>query len=134
VVTAKFFDAEARTTSQDLTLTLECGSSTGSPCSAGCEDLATDPDNCGSCGNACASTAVCTKAYMDCSCGAGHCNAVVDSDKAAGASCNAMCQTVGATCVANVCSTVSTGAGGPNYQPVSCSDTSYSWHVCCCQQ
>jgi hypothetical protein len=134
VVTARFFDDHANSTSQDLTLTLECGSSTGSPCSDGCEDFATDPDNCGSCGKTCASTAVCTNAYMGCGCGGGHCSAVVDSDKVAGASCSAMCQKVGAQCVSNICSTVPTGAGGPNYEPVSCSDTGYSWHVCCCQE
>jgi hypothetical protein len=131
VLTSTFFDMKNRTTSQDLTLTLQCGSATDSPCSDSCKDLATDESNCGSCGNACANGAVFKDAHADSGCRAGHCSAVDDSDTLAGASCNAMCQTIGAKCVTNTCLSVPSGAGGPHYETASCSDT---WHVCCCQQ
>jgi len=134
VVTAHFFDVGGHTTSQDLTLTLQCGSATEGPCSTTCEDLASDPLNCGTCGKTCATTAVCTDATAGCACVAGHCSAVeYSSATVVGASCNAMCSSIGAQCVSNVCPTVLTGGDGPHYVASTCSDTTYSTHLCCCE-
>jgi hypothetical protein len=133
VVTATFFDMQNRTTSQDLILTLECGSSTGGPCSDGCKTLATDLSNCGACGNVCAMSNVCKKdSYNACSCQAGHCFDIIVTSVVGGSSCNAVCQSLGATCVTNTCSSLPTGAVNQSNSPIACSSGSPG--ACCCQQ
>jgi hypothetical protein len=140
VVTATFFDMQNRTASQDLTLTLECGSSTMGPCSAGCLDLTSDKNNCGACGNLCANSNVCKKdTFLACACQAGKCTDTIvttlGGGSVSGSSCNAVCQSLGATCVTNTCPTLPMGgASSPQNQPISCSSTTPAPGACCCAQ
>jgi hypothetical protein len=136
VVTGKFFDNQARSTEGNVTLTLQCDDATSSPCSKACADLTNDIDNCGACGASCTSA----KVYVDGNggaCIAGHCTSV-DATSAygghiVGASCNAACASIGATCVTNTCTLLPTGAIVADGAGISCASTSAP-SACCCQQ
>jgi hypothetical protein len=136
IVIGRFFDNQGRSTEQSVTVTLECGDATSSPCSTACMNLTQDPDNCGVCATACSKTQTCG-AGASCQCLAGHCTARVattnDKGTVSGASCDAACQSLGANCVANTCSGLPTGAIQPSNAAISCSSTSTPG-VCCCQQ
>jgi hypothetical protein len=133
VVTATFFDMQNRTASQDLTLTLECGSSSGSPCSMGCLNLTNDLSNCGACGNVCANSNVCKKdSYNACACHAGHCTDTIVTSVVGGATCNAVCQSLGASCVTNTCPTLPLGGASQTNTDISCAAAGPA--ACCCSQ
>lgn len=51
-LTVEFFDNQGRTASLPFTLAFACPSAADSICSGTCADLATDPDHCGTCGDA----------------------------------------------------------------------------------
>ncbi len=133
VVTARFFDNKGNTASQDLTLTLACTAATDSPCSTACADLMTDVDNCGACGTTCASKAVCQHGGAACACIAGRCTDTVTSLMETGATCNAVCGAVPATCVANTCPGLPTGAQDLYGNNFPCTQSSTVFHTCCCQ-
>jgi hypothetical protein len=135
VVTGRFFDNQGRSTTQSVTLIVQCGDSTSSPCSTACANLTHDPNNCGACGMECSKTQTCG-AGAACQCLAGHCTAWVATTHDRGtiaASCDAACQSLGANCVANTCDGMPTGALQPSNTPISCSSTNNPG-VCCCQQ
>ena len=133
VVTANFFDAQSRTASQDVTLTLQCAAATDGPCSAGCTNLTTDGMNCGACGTVCTTASVCQQENA-CACRAAHCSDIVFAARAGGgASCNAICQKLGGTCAPNTCNTLAMGAEGQTNNAIPCSDTTDAPYACCCQ-
>jgi hypothetical protein len=137
VLTATFFDMQNRTASQDLTLTLECGAAASSPCSGGCLNLTADINNCGACGNVCAMSNVCKKdSFMECACHAGHCTDTIltplGGGTVSGSSCNAVCQSLGGTCVTNTCTALPMGGANASNMPISCSAAGPA--ACCCQQ
>jgi hypothetical protein len=133
VVTAKFFDMDNRTASQDLTLTLSCGgSATEAPCSAaGCVDFSSDANNCGGCGVVCATKTVCSKG-IECACRSGQCSVIYTPVGAADTNCTAACATIGATCAANTCAGFPTGAEGNSNNAIACSAASPDG--CCCAE
>ena len=133
VVTARFFDNNGHTTSQDLTLTLECGASSESPCSDTCRDFMTDSANCGACGTTCTSAVVCQQGGSACACRRGHCSDTVNSEMEPGASCDAVCQNLSAQCVTNTCAGFPTCAQDRDGNNVSRCDSSSLFHTCCCQ-
>jgi len=133
VVTARFFDNNGHTTSQDLTLTLECGSSSESPCSDTCRNFMTDSANCGACGTMCTSAVVCQQGGSACACRRGHCSDTVNSEMETGASCDAVCQKLSAQCVPNTCAGFPTCAQDRDGNNVARCDSSSLFHTCCCQ-
>jgi len=133
VVTARFFDNNGHTTSQNLTLTLECGSSSESPCSDTCKDFITDSANCGACGTTCTNSVVCQQGGSACACRRGHCSDTVNSEMEAGASCDAVCQKLSARCVPNTCPGFPTCAQDRDGNNVARCDSSSLFHTCCCQ-
>src|SRR6202044_3916373 len=75
-------------------------------CTGTCTDLSSAPDNCGSCGNACAMGSVCSGGVCASSCGAlTQCNGGcvnTQTDNANCGSCGNVCPT-GATCIMGSC-------------------------------
>jgi hypothetical protein len=133
VLTATFFDMQNRTASQDLTLTLECGAAGTSPCSGGCLNLTADMNNCGACGNLCANSNVCkNNIFMTCACQAGKCSDTISTQVVPGSTCNAVCQSLGATCITNTCPTLPTGAVDTLNHNSTCAAGSPG--ACCCAQ
>ncbi len=133
VVTARFFDNNGHTTSQDLTLTLACGSAGESPCNDACYDFMTDAANCGACGTTCTSAVVCQQGGSACACRRGHCSDTVNSEMETGASCDAVCQKLSAQCVPNTCAGFPTCAHDLSGNNVARCDSSAPFHTCCCQ-
>jgi len=133
VVTARFFDNNGHTASQDLTLTLECGVSSESPCSDTCRDFMTDSANCGACGTTCTNSVVCQQGGSACACRRGHCSDTVNSEMGEGASCDAVCQKLSAHCVPNTCAGFPTCAQDRDGNNVARCDSSSPFHTCCCQ-
>ena len=106
-ITARFFDNEGNTVSQDLTLKLACDVDTQSACSGTCFDLTDNSNNCGSCGYVCKSNA--TLGLNAATCATSLCTSVQESTNRV--SCTDLCAASGATC-STTCTDTNLSTGG----------------------
>jgi hypothetical protein len=146
---AVFFDDGGGETTTPASITLACGSGK-SACSGKCVDPKTDDDNCGVCGNTCASTQACVSG----SCASPSLQTCVDmSTPGSATTCKAHCASLGGRCMEQACSlpgrTAKTAGfsmssagkctagetesiGGTLYCDNEYTIWSYPWVACCC--
>ena len=140
-LTAKFFDNEGNTVTQELTITLECATASEAACGGTCVDLASNVMNCGACGQVCASNLHGSTMYA--SCRAAKCTWSEGSTSRS--SCDAVCGALGAACAASTCPYMPDGAVAgytTTADDLGCSTTppsvsgggTFTGVECCCQQ